>query len=177
MALYSFPRNRIQFCIFWRKQNFFKHSHIFCGIFWNPTLENNTDPHTSSRCRSSSAVKMSNHFSPGIIEIGSFCMHHFTRININYRFSLKNRPKNKWISHFSNFTKIRWFFFEIVIFLKTSKNRFFLTSEFEKNIQKCFFIRNFDFFKNYYISAPEWYIYIGHTPSRSLYDFFHIFKY
>ena len=138
MALCIFPRNRIQFCIFWRKQNFFKHSHIFCGIFWNPTLENNTDPHTSSRCRSSSAVKMSKIVSPGIIEIGTFCMHHFTRININYHFSLKNRPKNKWISHFSNFTKKTWFFVEIVIFLKTSKNRFFWLQSSKKIFKNAF---------------------------------------
>ena len=138
MALYSFPRNRIQFCIFWRKQIFFKHSHIFCGIFWNPTLENNTDPHTSSRCRSSSAVKMSNNFSPGIIEIGTFCIHHFTQININYHFSLKIRPKNKWISHFSNFTKKTWFFFEIVNFLKTSKNLFFWLQSSKKIFKNAF---------------------------------------
>ena len=52
-------------------------------------------------------------------------------------------------------------------FFENLKKTIFLTSEFEKNVQNCFFIRNFDFPEKYATSAPEWYIYIGRTPSSS----------
>ena len=47
------------------------------------------------------------------------------------------------------------------------ENTTFLTFESEKVLENDFFDRNFNFPEKYGTSAPDWYIYFGHTPSNS----------
>ena len=86
MVLNSFPRNRIEFCIFLEKQIFFKHFEIFPGIFLAHTHENLLSPLQKPSPRSSPAGIVSQFFSRKIIEIRTFCFHQLTRINLNYHF-------------------------------------------------------------------------------------------
>ena len=48
-------------------------------------------------------------------------------------------------------------------FSEILKNMIFSTLESEKMLENDFFDREIFFFEKYDTSAPEWYIYIGHT--------------
>ena len=57
-------------------------------------------------------------------------------------------------------------------FRKILKNMIFSTLESEKMLENDFFDREIFFFEKYATSAPEWYIYIGHTSNTLLKRFF-----
>ena len=57
-------------------------------------------------------------------------------------------------------------------FRKILKNMIFSTLESEKVLENDFFDPEIIFFEKYDTSAPEWYIYIGHTSNTLLKRFF-----